>query len=104
MHRKLGRPHYIFTLLWQVHELFLQRNPEQFPARSSICVKIYPAENTSANLPVEVDGTTDGVGSYNQLPLVSPLSPKRENSGLSLAPNDETDEGVRAHSFSCDIR
>ena len=102
MHRKLGHPHYIFTLLWHVHELFLQRNQEQFPAKSSVCVNgRIPNENMSANLPVEVDGTTDGVGSYTFAPA---QSPKREDSGISLAPSDETDERVRAHSFSCDIR
>ena len=104
MHRKLGHPHYIFTV-WHVCELFLQRNQEQFPTRSSVYVNgRIPAENIAANLPVEVDGTTDGVASYNQCPLAPAQSPKREDSGISLATSDQTDEGVRAHSFSYDIR
>ena len=57
-------------------------------------------ENISANLPLEVNPTTDGVNNNNQLPLApAPAQcPKREDSRQSLAQSDETDEGVRAHS------
>ena len=74
-------------------------NQEHFPARSRICVNdSMAAENTPTNATVDENHTTDGVGSYNQLPPTPAQCPKREDSRLSLGQSEDTDEGVKARS------